>query len=314
MANLTGSRSSFPQSLDQIMELYDLPASQKQNAIRFQELKTKTILTTQEQNELNELTLTLQTYIIDVEKWNKFGDIVIRLQSFFRDNVEGYIDQKQAEFNAEIQKFVYRGNYNSTTIYNRWNMVRFNGRTYMSLQDNNLNRPITDLNWWGLAAERGEKGDPGLGLTFRGVYNNATNYGIGDAVSYNGSIYYCILPTIGNLPDNQTFWTIFMFNATITVSTIAPESPNMDQLWIDSSTGNGKLKYWDSGKWVVSDSDAISNGENRITADMVGNLTQLQTSEKNSLVGAINDLVVRDNQGNRFRWGIENGLIFLQEV
>ena len=235
MANLTGSRSSFPQSLDQIMELYDLPASQKQNALRFQELKTKSILTTQEQIELNELTTILQSYIIDVEKWNKFGDIIVRLQTFFRDNVEGYINQKQAEFNAEIQKFTYRGNYNSTTIYNRWNIVRFNGRTYISLRDNNLNRPVTDLNWWGLAAERGEKGDPGLGLIFRGVYNNATSYGVADAVSYNGSIYYCMIPTTGNSPENETYWVMFMFNATTTISPSAPDSPYLYQTWIDTS-------------------------------------------------------------------------------
>lgn len=235
MTILTGSRSTFPNAIDEILELYDLPPSQKLNATRFQELKNKEFLTTPEQLEFNQLSLVLQSYIIDVEKWNRFADVVIATQKFFRDNVEGYISIKQQEFNAEIQKFTHKGEYNNSTTYDRWNVVRYDGRTYISQQNNNLNKSITDTAWWRLMGEKGDKGDPGLGLTFRGVYNNATNYGVADAVSYNGSIYYCISPTIGNVPTNASFWVMFMFNATIGVYFDTPSSPHMHQVWINES-------------------------------------------------------------------------------
>lgn len=46
------------------------------------------------------------------------------------------------------------------------------------------------------------------GINWLNEYDNATEYFIDDAVSYNGSSYICILTTTGNNPDNTMFWNL----------------------------------------------------------------------------------------------------------
>lgn len=41
-----------------------------------------------------------------------------------------------------------------------------------------------------------------------GVYSNTTSYNVGDSVSYNGISYICILPSLGNVPTNTTYWQV----------------------------------------------------------------------------------------------------------
>ena len=63
----------------------------------------------------------------------------------------------------------------------------------------------------GAKGEKGDKGDagePGPASRWRGAYDNATQYLVGDSVSYDGSSYIAIAETIGNLPTNSTFWDV----------------------------------------------------------------------------------------------------------
>jgi len=161
MANLTGVRSNFPDSIDSILELYTLPAAQKTNALRYQELIMKTALTEAETTELAGLITILQSYIIDVEKWNKFGDILINMQTFFKNETEGYIATKQAEMGATLNKFTYLGIYDNATTYQKWNIVTYGSETFLSLQDNNLNKtPSVMVEYWAKIAEQGKQGVP----------------------------------------------------------------------------------------------------------------------------------------------------------
>jgi hypothetical protein len=46
------------------------------------------------------------------------------------------------------------------------------------------------------------------GLQFLSAYNNATQYTIGDVVSYGGYVYAAKTDTLGNLPTNATYWSV----------------------------------------------------------------------------------------------------------
>ena len=99
MGFLSGSRSKFPNNIDEIKELYDLSPALKQDAIRYQELVGKDSLTTSERNELQQLTVKLSDYIITAEDRNYFGDVIIKTQKFYsskatRNNTGFYIKQK----------------------------------------------------------------------------------------------------------------------------------------------------------------------------------------------------------------------------
>jgi len=242
------NRSTFPNEIDVFKQKFDIPNSMMPSVVRFKQLKEKSSLTSAEQTELNNLIQELDNYLFTPEDWNKFTDALVNMEIFIKDNVEGYvtqkqneiqtyIDTKQQEFNAEIQKFSYKGQYNSTTTYQMWNAVTYNHETFISKQNNNLNHIPAggdgDL-WWYKAAARGSQGAPGVGLNFAGEYNNAISYTPGNAVNYQGSIYYCILNSTGNLPTNTTYWTKFMDGISAIIQDTPPEQVYLGQTWIQT--------------------------------------------------------------------------------
>ena len=259
MSNLTGARSNFPNSIDQIMELFTLPANLKTSAQRYQALIIKPNPTPSEVAEIGTLTSLLQQYIIDVEKWNKFGDILINMQNFFKNETEGYITQKQIEFQneinnltnqfqgeivnltdgfegdinsltgsfqTEINKFQFRGVYSSATQYYKNNIVEFfDGATtqlFLALQDS-LNKTPTDTLYWRILTLQGPvgpRGTDGIGLIFRGAWNNSTSYSSNDGVQFGGALFASLINgNIGNTPNlssDTAYWAKVM-NSTVDV-------------------------------------------------------------------------------------------------
>src|SRR5207245_6946362 len=62
----------------------------------------------------------------------------------------------------------------------------------------------------GLTGATGAQGLQGPPATFKGVWDNATTYSTGDAVSFNGSSYVSLVNSnAGNQPDtNPSQWTL----------------------------------------------------------------------------------------------------------
>ena len=307
------NRSTFPNSIDQFKELFDLPPSQLANAQRYQKLKTKTTpLTPNEQAELNNLTQILQDYLITPEKWNFFQDCLYNMENFllnetviFTDNLKNetraYIDQKKAEFQATIDKFTDKGEYNPTTTYYKNNFVTYRGQTYICTVDDTINIPPTNTSNWRLVAakgERGEQGLPGLNLVYMGTYDPNKHYTVGNAVEYGGSVYYATQNNIGETPQsNGTSWTIFMPRASILISPTIPSSPTDKMIWVDSNTNIFKFYNSSTSSWVeLNANDAKTLGGktlSEIQADYnnkIGNLSNLNTTDKDSLVDAINEI------------------------
>lgn len=254
MSYLDGRRSVFPEGgYDQILELFSLPPSQKNNMKRYQELKLKENLTTNEQDELNSLTITLQHYIISEERMNLFGDILINMQKFFKEGVEpyvdnmktdvlnytdtkkneitNYIDTKKLEFQAEVDKLVARGEWQPNTQYYKKNIVTNGGMGFIAILDN-INQPPPNPTYWSKIADKGEKGDPSLNINFKGEYDAAMSYVMGDAVTYGNLWYYAKQNTKGNPPTNATYWEL-QTNQTL-VSDTQPFDSRVTG-WIDTS-------------------------------------------------------------------------------
>lgn len=224
------SRSTFPQQIDTFEELYDLPPSKVAQAKRYQELKMKPTLNATEQAELNRLTTELGSYIITPETWNKMGDAIVAVETFFKDNVDGYIKRKQEEWAEYVNSFHYVGAYNPSTHYKELNMVTYNGELYLCIQDAKGIAP-TNVSYWQKISSKGDKGDVGLNINLRGNYSSTSTYVVGDAVIYNGHIYYCIKnTTAGIAPTDTQHW--FLYDRTI-VSNTAPTAPQQGLLWIE---------------------------------------------------------------------------------
>lgn len=240
MSYIDGRRSSFPKDgADKFLELYNLPASQKNNMKRYQELTLKDSLTTSEQSELNTLTINLQHYIIDVEKWNKFADAIVNVEKFFLNETVGYIKEKQEEFQVEVDKLTYRGEWQPNTQYFSKNIVTSGGVGYIAKRDNKNQSPQT-ISYWGKIADRGEKGDPSLNINFKGEYDSSQSYVLGDAVTFGGLWYYASKNTKGNPPTNSSYWEL-QTNQTL-VGDVEPFDERIT-LWIN--TNLGRAEYWD---------------------------------------------------------------------
>lgn len=232
LSYLDGRRSVFPEGgYDQILELFSLPASQRNNMKRYQELRLKDSLNTTEQNELNSLTITLQHYIISEERMNLFGDILISMQKFFKDGVEPYIENKKLEFQAEVDKLVVRGEWQPNTQYHKKNIVTSGGVGFIAKLDS-INQPPPSSTYWSKIADKGEKGDPSLNISFKGAYDIAMSYVMGDAVTFGGLWYYAKQNTKGNPPTNAVYWEI-QTNQTL-VSDVQPFDSRITG-WVDTS-------------------------------------------------------------------------------
>ena len=208
--------SSFPESVDTFVKKYPLQASDIQKSIEYKQLKEKLNRTSQEDDRLSQLSQELSYAFIDPEEWNKFQDALVNTQEFFLQEVYGYIQQKQNEFQAELDKFTHRDEYNPTVQYRKRNTVTFQGETYLCLQDTvgNAPNPLNNTQHWAKIAARGAQGQQGIagtGLRFRGTYNNSVQYMTDDAVQFGGQLFACLQNNIGQEPNpNQVtqYWAL----------------------------------------------------------------------------------------------------------
>jgi len=278
---IDGNRSTFPTTIDNFQEYIDLSPSEVTNAARWQVLKLKVDKTSLEISEFNTLTTALASKIFTPEALNKMSDIMYQLENFFKNNVEGYITTKQAEFDATITvkssqfdttlaQFSDKGVWSNVVTYASWNTIEYDNELYISKQNDNVNHiPVgdgIDL-WWRKIAKRGIQGVAGLGLSWLGEYNNTYSYTIGNAVRYNNNIYYCINASTSNLPTDVAYWQIFLSSTGIAIQASAPTVPFLGMVWIDSSTSYNIMKYWDGSVWQVIGTDA-----NKVTLADSGNI------------------------------------------
>lgn len=223
------NRSTFPHEIDTFAELYDLPPSKVVGARRFQELKQKPSLTTLEQEELNALVVDLGNYIITPETWNKFADALVNVETFFTQEVMEFIEAKQVEWTTYVKNFKYVGIHNSSNSYKAHNQVKFNGDLYLVVQDVPSGTAISNGKYWTKTSSKGDKGDVGISVSYKGAYNAETTYTVGDAVDFEGLIYYARVETTGVSPSDRTTWILW---DKIVVSHDEPQFPQRGMMWI----------------------------------------------------------------------------------
>jgi len=255
MSYLTGNLSDFPNEVDTFLEVYELPNAQRDNVARFQQLKLQSSLSSAEQMELNDLTIILQHYIISPTMWNKFCDALIATQQFFLDSVEPYIESKKIEFQTEVNKLIYKGDWHPDVQYYEKNIVTTGGEGYIAKLDSKNISP-SNTTYWGKIASKGGKGDPSLNINYKGEYKSNITYQEGDAVTFNTLWYYAKDITQGNLPTNGDYWELH--SNQVVISNTVPLDDRITG-WID--TNNGLYKYYDavSSMWVPIKINVLTN-------------------------------------------------------
>jgi len=286
------SRSKFPAGIDSFPILTDITIADVVNIRRYKELREKSSLTASEQAELNALIANLTTAgkLITAEYHNKITDSIVATQTFFKDNVDDYIKQKQEEFDRTLQQFSDKGNWSPEITYQQWNTVVYNHETYLSRKNNNLNHVPDEENseWWYKVAQRGKQGPPGVGLTFLGNYDDSVLYNPGSAVYYENVIWYAVNPTQGNKPEaGSPYWTVFLANSGVVIDSNPPDAPYTGQIYVDISNLNyPKIKYWSGTQWPE-----IGTSANKVTITDAGNYF-----DSNNVEGALQELGSKQKQ------------------
>lgn len=109
-----GKRSDFTKAnnytIDSLVEMFELSATDATNVQRWKELKAKSDRTEQEDRDFNTLTEVLAQKIVTSEDWNKLCDCIVNLQKM-------YVDKGLDEINETVEKYVE--NYAQTDIQNK---------------------------------------------------------------------------------------------------------------------------------------------------------------------------------------------------
>ena len=97
-------------------------------------------------------------------------------------------------------RFHWTGEWSSTTTYEVNDVAKLGGIVYLYVYSlATSGNPVTNTTYWVKLVE---------GFSFDGVYDNATQYEVGDTVTHGGKVYVANAATVGNTPPHAN-WSIF---------------------------------------------------------------------------------------------------------
>ena len=138
----------------------------------------------------------LKNVLIDAFFFNGILDDISALQQLFHDDIESWV------FN--ISK--YAGVYSPTTKYSKFNVVSYvHEGAIQFYQAHTLEIPIATLptneNYWTCVTLRGEKGDPGLGMSYGGLWNELMQYTTDQFIVCDNAFWICLSPNTNSHPS-----------------------------------------------------------------------------------------------------------------
>lgn len=98
--------------------------------------------------------------------------------------------------------FVYQGDYNVATQYQRNDVVKASGNVYSYISNvPSTGSAVTDTSKWAVMMQ---------GLVYKSTYAAGTQYSKGDMVAYNNTIWACDQASLGNTPQiGSNYWSSF---------------------------------------------------------------------------------------------------------
>lgn len=180
--------------------------------------------------------------IISADRLNKLRDCIIALELFYGENINGYITNKQSQWQGIIDQFKFVGIYSSSTQYKINNIVLFqtNGDYYLYIRTNGdglANKPPTDTNYWRVLTVKGERGITQSGETtfyFDWVLNQT--YAINSIVSHNNKWWASLKENINSEPmEGNSNWQLVMvaMQTLYPVQEDQPLAQQVGELWFE---------------------------------------------------------------------------------
>lgn len=144
----------------------------------------------------------LQKCIVDSVYMNKMSKTIEEVQDLFLNNIQTYIHETIKN----------KGEWSSTNKYIKYDFVTYpvNGivQTFECMRDDTPIATLpTNTTYWIPRVIQGEKGESGLGLTPRGLWNDTSLYLVNDFVAYNNAFWQCIIQNSNSEPtDSNINW------------------------------------------------------------------------------------------------------------
>lgn len=252
-----------------------------------------------EANEIKENYL--KNVLVDAFFFNGIIDDIYALQKLFHDELESWV------FNVSK----YAGVYSSTVKYTKFNVVSYVHEAAIQFyQAVALDIPIgtlpTDENYWMCVTMRGEKGDPGMGMSYAGIWNNLTNYSAEQFVVCNNAFWICLTQNSGSQPSKTNpKWglmleisaNLFVYdtsNSFLTSTTMQGAIDELDHNMrlfksITLLAANWTSDVSNTGPYSQTVSvDGLTENENPILVKNIpSNYTPAQVKEYNKAIGMI---------------------------
>ena len=141
----------------------------------------------------------------------KIGQSLAIIESYYARDFENALSLDLTLFNASINEFRNRKQWDSTIAYKIGNAVEYNNNAYVCIQDN-MNQLPTNVNYWvELIGLQGDKGIPGIGVNYRGQWITAQTYNKNDIVVYGDYLWVSLRDNVTTMPSTiSNVWDIFL--------------------------------------------------------------------------------------------------------
>jgi len=121
-----------------------------------------------------------------------------------------------AEFKISRIRYTWRGEWTSSTSYNKDDVVQYSGSVYYCIRQHTASAFLTDQEF--LANPNDTDFSPAWdkmadGLAFRHTWTTTTVYTVGDIVRYGGALYVCTVPhtSQGTFDANISDWSLYVY-------------------------------------------------------------------------------------------------------
>lgn len=141
----------------------------------------------------------------------KIGQSLAIIESYYARDFENALSLDLTLFNASINEFRNRKQWDSAIAYKIGNAVEYNNNAYICIQDNTNQLP-TNVNYWvKLIGLQGDKGIPGIDVNYRGQWLSSQTYNKNDVVVYGDYLWVSLQDNVTDMPSiTSDKWGIFL--------------------------------------------------------------------------------------------------------
>ena len=228
--------TTFPETVDVFIQMLDVVAADSTALKAYQDaMNIGNII--QANTALQTMANATQK-ILTAQKVNKIFDSIEALERFLATDIVPYVAQLQSNWQVEVDKFSYKGEYSATVAYEKNNIVSYTSGAYtflyLCISDTDAGILPTNTVYWQRFTVVGLRGLSGIGMSFLYEWDASTTYSPQDTVTYGGKVWGCVNENDNSAPSTTNVnWQLLMdiSPSVYPVQTEEPGGQNVGDIW-----------------------------------------------------------------------------------